>query len=68
MTKPNMALRNLPRHPFRYDKWFEVHEDAEKRAEELKAEGKDVRITSFNRGTRFKRRRAWRVLYREKKA
>ena len=64
MANPNLALRNMPKNPFWFAKEFDTHDEAEPFAEELKAQGFEVRIVPIR--NKFQKRRTWRVLKRER--
>lgn len=52
MSKPNRAFANLPKRPFDPVRSFREPVDADNLAEELKAQGFDVKVTRLKVGPR----------------
>ena len=61
MSKPNRVVANMSKNPWTLIHGYYVQHEAEAHAERLRAEGKDVRVTSLKYGSRKAPKRGWNV-------
>ncbi|MFN9112563.1 MAG: hypothetical protein ACK5XN_21055 [Bacteroidota bacterium] len=61
MTNPNRVLANMSKNPWTLVQTFTTRPEAAAKAEELKALGEKVRVTSYKYGSYDNPRRSWNV-------